>query len=186
MNDIDYAKFKPHLALSGRVSNRWQRRHFLIQHVALIVAFGGGIFWLQLDLPVYLKGILALVTLIVAVVGGYYLVQNSANAMVRVYPFDSDVAVGVVQRGLTAGYIPFGREYTGSTVHFVIRGTNLALYIEDYPLNLPVDHHIDQTEATLVEVRGVSRTDKQAVLKICQAIDAEVARRVARKSSLRY
>ena len=157
------------------VSKRWQRKQSFIQHAALFLFWGGILFWPQVGLPWLQKLLLILLTCTLSVVGGYLLNRRFAASLVRVFKFNDEVAIDIVQRALNANYIRFSRLSVSEEVHFIIRGEGLKLVIEDFPLNLPIDDHISTIPAAKIEIQGLNRQNNQMAEKLTEIIDDVVA-----------
>lgn len=153
------------------VSKRWQRKHTVIQHVALGLVWGLPLFLLSVDLESSVKVVLIIVALAIVIPLGYYLNYLLAETMVRVFKHEEDAVRGVVQRSLTKNYIRFSRSFVQNETHFVIREQGLTLVIEAYPLNLPIDSHIVATDATKVEIRGLNKNNVALAERISTLIN---------------
>lgn len=156
------------------VSKRWQKKQTYIQHMSLALFWGGPLFWLQLEIVATQKLWLIAGTCILALVGGFLLTQRYATSLIRNFEFEDDVSAGIVQRALNGAYIPFSRQLVSDGVHFKIRDNGLRLIIESYPLNLPIDDHIEPVPASKIEIVGLSRSKQTAADQLCQAINKTV------------
>ncbi len=157
----------------------WQKRHQFVQHASLAFAWGTPLYILQLDFftPIT-KGLLCVLFFIASIVGGIVLTRRFAKSLVRVYSMDDEVALGVVRQALLRNYIPFQRYETAEQIRFHIRDSELTVIIQDYPLNLPIDDHIEPEIATKIEIVGLNRQNMSLAEKICGAINASVTQRV--------
>ncbi len=152
------------------VSKKWQKKHTVIQHVALGLAWGLPLFWLSVDLTAWVKVALIIGTWVIVIPLGYYLNNLLAEKMVRVFKHEEEAVRGVVQRSLTKNYIRFSRRFVANETHFVIRDQGLTLVIEAYPLNLPIDDHIKPTDATKIEIRGLNKSNTDLAERISKLI----------------
>ncbi|MEM7801428.1 MAG: hypothetical protein AAF633_19695 [Chloroflexota bacterium] len=153
------------------VSNRWQKKQTYIQHAALILFLGSPFLWLQLEITVAYKILLILMSSIMGVYLGSYVNDYFAKKMVRVFRFEEDITLSIVQRTLNARYIRFNRKHHGDQVDFALREHGLTLRIEPFPLNLPIDDQIKTVDASLVEIQGINQSNQPFVNELCAAID---------------
>ena len=153
------------------VSNRWQRKQSVVQHITLALVWGLPLFLLQVNLPLWQQISLIIVTWAIAFPLGVYLNRNFATTLVRVFKHENDAVKGVVQRSLTQNYIRFSRKNLPNETHFMIRDEGLTLVLEPYPLNLPIDNHIQSVDATKVEIRGLSKNNSVKAEKLSELIN---------------
>lgn len=153
------------------VSQKWQRKHPVIQHIALGLSWGLPLFWLSVDLSSWSKVALIIGTWIVVIPISYYLNNLLAEKLIRVFKHEEDAVTGIVQRSLTKNYIRFSRRFVSDETHFEIRDQGLTLVIESYPLNLPIDSHIVATDATKIEIRGLTKSNSALAERITLLIN---------------
>lgn len=153
------------------VSKKWQKKQPVIQHVTLGIAWGFPLFLAHVDMPLPQKVGLIVMILLAVIPAGIYLNRRLAATMVKVFQHQEEAVAGVVQRSLTKNYIRFSRRYQADETHFVIRDKGLTLVIEAYPLNLPIDSHIEPTDATKVEIRGLNKSNSDLAERISTFIN---------------
>ena len=158
--------------------NKWKKQNRLIQHTSLALAWGLPLFFLQLDLMAGYKIFLVCVSSVMSVVGGAWLTRRFAQSLVRVFRVEDAVAIGVVQRALQSSYIPFQRKNSDNAVRFDIRGTDLSLVVQDYPLNLPIGDQLTTVTASKIEIKGLQRANEPMADRLCSVINDSVALRV--------
>ena len=165
------------------VSKRWQRKQPIIQHTTLGLVWGLPLFLFQIDLPFWSQiGLIALTWLAVFPLG-YILNRNLAKTMVRVFKHESDAVSGVVQRSLTQNYVRYSRQYVADEIHYTIRDEGLTLVLESYPLNLPIDSHIQSVDATKIEIRGLNKNNSATAVKLSEMINRTAELSFSRKLS---
>lgn len=160
------------------VSNRWQKQHPLIQHSFLFLLFGETILLLQLDWFVWLKVFLVALVWLIGLKLAVALNNKYAEKMVRVFRFENDIAVSIVQHVLRNRFIHFNRQNKGETTSFNLRERGLTLTVESFPLNLPIDEHIKEVPATKVELHGLDANNKAFAEMLTEAISEMVNIRV--------
>ncbi|MEM8861242.1 MAG: hypothetical protein AAGD96_23190 [Chloroflexota bacterium] len=153
------------------VSNRWQKKQSVIQHLTLALIWGVPLLLLQVNWLPWQRLSLILVTWATVLPMGIYLNRHMARTMIRVFKHESDAVTGVVQRSLTKNYIRFSRQLIANETHFKIRDEGLTLVLEPYPLNLPIDSHIQSVDATKIEIRGLNKENRATAERLSELIN---------------
>ncbi len=152
------------------VSKRWQRTHFLIQHLLLVLV---GVSWfllLQLDLPSNQKIGLVAISLLLIIVSGRYLHRRYANSMVKVFELEYSESVWLIQRELKASYIPFVKNAKEEMVTLKIQGKNIVVTIEEFPINLMIDDHLTSNPGTKITMSPINH-DPSFIESLCSIVD---------------
>lgn len=164
-----------------KITTRWQKQQSFIQHFFLVLIFGGPLFLLELSWPVWLTGALTAIIWVFGIRLAVILNNYFAKTMVRIFQFESDVAVGIVQRVLRDKYIRFNRREEANHITFELRQQALILTVESFPLNLPIDDHIKETPATKVALQGLNSQNKAFAEMLSEAINEMANERVFKR-----
>lgn len=164
------------------VSKRWQKKHAIIQHSTLAIVWGGPLFLFQYSWPNWVKLTLVILIWVIGIRLAVFLNNHFANSMVRVFRFEHDIAVGIVQQVVRDNYFRYKRQIDGDAVRYNFQEQVLTLTIEPYPLNLPIDDHIEVSQASKVVLNGLNQTNQAFAEKLSVAINETAASRLSRRN----
>lgn len=154
------------------VSKRWQLQNKLILHV--ILAAVCLLTSLSFYLPISIWQQIALVAIVNPIIFfvGRAVHRRYAKNMVRVFEMEFEDASYVVQRALNKVRMPFSkRTNKDGIVSFHLRQADVDLVIEAFPLNLPVDSHIQTVEASKLTFTRVGPENRQLIATLRQSLD---------------
>lgn len=135
------------------VSKKWQRRHFLIDHLVLFGIWAGTLFWFEMPGPSELEIFLVILSSAVILQIGSYLHNKKATQYVKVFPKDIQEAFFVTQNMFRTQRIPFRKAPIKDGFQFEIHNKGVSLVIESFPMNLQLDldkKTTDSTKMTLI------------------------------------
>lgn len=153
----------------------WQRRQNAVLHASVALLWGGSVFWLQTALPAWEKLLLIAGTISLALLAAHYLQRKYANTLIKVFRAERDVVARRVQRVFSQHYVPFRKRTESEAIRFEVRDRGLALVVESFPLNLPIDDHIVPVPATRIVLKHLSPENMDLSLDLCRWIDEACA-----------
>lgn len=152
------------------VSKRWQVTNSWVQHGVLMGIGASFFYWVPQELMFWQKMLYLVVSIAVVSAVGLWTHRRFANTLVKVYQIDYGDLSWMVQRELKTLYIPYTKKSNEQKMELHFRGKDIALTIEDFPLNMMYDDHIHTVSASKVTVTPI-REERPFVTTLCQKID---------------
>lgn len=157
--------------LIGMVSKKWQKRHAAIEHLVLFGVWGGALFWFELPLPNELKLVLVAGNAALVFILGRHFHRKKATRYEKVFHTDVETALKVTQRMFEAQRFPFRKTPTRDGYRFEVFQKGVAVILETFPLNLPLELNTKRIEATKIVLRNASPDAAARATALCVLLD---------------
>lgn len=152
------------------ISNKWKAANKWIQHGVLASISLSFALWVQLEVLPWQKVTFLVLSILLISAVSYYAHKRYVNIMVKVVRMDYGELAWLVQRELKTLYVPFIKKSRDEEVVLEIRSKGIAVKIESFLLNMPIDDHIKPVPAAKITVTPI-RKEWDFVNKFCAAID---------------
>ncbi len=157
------------------VSKRWQRTQTFIIHLGLAVCVAYPLYLFELNYPNWLKLTTVALGYSILIPLFRWLHKRYARTFVKVFRCDFEVAARIVQRALNAERLPFTKRNGHEQIVFQIRTGDIQLVVDDYLLNLPVDHHLLPEVATKITLHPETAANAQQMQRLRLSLDEAFA-----------
>lgn len=153
------------------IKRHWQKKQTMVQHIALAALASSTLFWLQVEMLAWQKWALIVLCWIFVLTTAVYLNGRYARQLVKLFAIEHDEAARDIQRTFKTQLIPYRKETAQRSIRFELPLQNLTLIVESFPLNLPLDDHINTTMATKMTIDGLNAENGRFAQELSHHID---------------
>ncbi len=157
------------------VSKHWQRTQTLIMHAGLAVGVAFPLSLFELDYPNWLKLAVVAFGYLLIIPTFHWLHRRYAKTFVKVFRCDFEVAARIVQRALNAQRLPFTKRNGGEQIVFQIRPGNIRLVVDEFMLNMPIDHHLTPEVAAKLTLHPETPDNAEQMRQLRLSLDEAFA-----------
>ena len=157
------------------IKKEWQNRHFGIEYLGIALFIAGNTYWMMLDISVWIKLFLMIVTSAVVVAVAKYASTKIPGQLTKVFFVEHEKSTRIVLTTLQSKRIMFQKQFDKDKTAFKIHSKKIIVTLESFPLNFPFGEKGQPEEATKISITGMLKGEPVFGYDLCTLIDEALA-----------